>query len=86
MSGKQRKLVVKDELSLGRDKKQLNRLLIAQFYEDSVYRYGSDSEQACILSRLLSPTDVTLRKNIADPRERCAAPHARELLADSHRP
>jgi|HubBroStandDraft_2_1064218.scaffolds.fasta_scaffold3292768_1 hypothetical protein len=57
MTDKERKLAVKDELSLRRDKKKLNRLLITQFYEDSVYRYGSDSEQAFMLSRLLSPTD-----------------------------
>ena len=34
---------------------KLNRLLIQQFYEDSVHRYGSDSEQAEMLSKLLSP-------------------------------
>ena len=33
----------------------LSRLLIEQFYEDSVARYGADSEQALSLSRLLGP-------------------------------
>jgi hypothetical protein len=36
-------------------KEELHRLLIEQFYEDSVRRYGADSEQARILSRLLGP-------------------------------
>jgi hypothetical protein len=32
---------------------ELERLLIEEFYEDAVARYGSDSEQARALSRLL---------------------------------
>jgi hypothetical protein len=32
---------------------ELSRLLIEEFYKDSVARYGSDSEQALALSRLL---------------------------------
>jgi hypothetical protein len=32
---------------------ELNRRLIEEFYKDSVARYGSDSEQARVLSRLL---------------------------------
>ena len=46
-----------DELSLILDKQQLNRLLIEQFYEDSVGRYGTGSEQARTFSRSLSPLD-----------------------------
>jgi|HubBroStandDraft_1064217.scaffolds.fasta_scaffold179557_2 hypothetical protein len=35
-------------------KEELNRLLIEEFYKDSVARYGSDSEQASVLSRHLT--------------------------------
>ena len=45
----------KDQGSLAPGKEKLNRLLIQQFYETSVDRYGSDSEQARMLSRMLSP-------------------------------
>jgi hypothetical protein len=38
-------------------KEELKRLLIEQFYETSVYRYGSDSKQARLLSSLLTPFD-----------------------------
>jgi hypothetical protein len=34
-------------------KEELNRLLIEEFYKDSVARYGIDSEQARALSPLL---------------------------------
>lgn len=46
----------KDELSLGPGKEELNSLLVMQFFEDSVRRYGINSEQARRLSKLLSPT------------------------------
>jgi hypothetical protein len=36
---------------------ELNRLLILEFYEDSVRRYGADSEQACKLARFLALSD-----------------------------
>jgi hypothetical protein len=36
-------------------KQELGRLLIEQFYQDSVARYGSNSEQARALSWLLVP-------------------------------
>jgi hypothetical protein len=39
-------------------KLELRRLLLEQFYEDSVGRHGSDHEQVRILSRLLVPTPV----------------------------
>jgi hypothetical protein len=42
----------KDDPSFTPCKKELNRLLLAQFYETSVRRYGTDSEQARILSKL----------------------------------
>ena len=45
----------KDRGSLAPGKEKLNRLLIQQFYETSVDRYGSDSEQARMLSRMLRP-------------------------------
>jgi len=35
-----------DELFFTHGEKELHRLLIEQFYEDSVRRYGTDSEQA----------------------------------------
>jgi hypothetical protein len=43
----------KDEPSFTPGKEELQRLLIEQFYEDSLHRYGTDSEQARTLSRLL---------------------------------
>jgi hypothetical protein len=43
-----------DDLSFALGKEQLHRLLIEQFYEDSVDRYGTDSEQARMLARLRS--------------------------------
>ena len=46
-----------DDRSLRPAKEELNRLLIEQFYQDSVARYGPDSEQTRALSRLLSPVD-----------------------------
>lgn len=39
-------------------REELRRLLIEQFYEASVNRYGSDSEQALRLSSLLTPPDL----------------------------
>jgi hypothetical protein len=45
----------KDNPSSTPCKKELNRLLLAQFYENSVRRYGTDSEQARMLSRLRTP-------------------------------
>jgi hypothetical protein len=48
----------KDKPSHTPAKATLNRLLIEQFYETSVRRYGSDSDQAQVLSRLLSPADL----------------------------
>jgi hypothetical protein len=44
---------VSDELSLVSDKQDLRRILIIQFYEDSLDRYGIDSEQARTFARLL---------------------------------
>jgi hypothetical protein len=38
---------------------ELNRLLIEEFYKDSVARYGSDSEQARALSRHLTSSRFT---------------------------
>lgn len=38
-------------------KLELRRLLLEQFYEDSVDRHGFDNQQVRILSRLLLPTD-----------------------------
>jgi hypothetical protein len=34
---------------------ELHRLLIEDFYQDSVGRYGKDSDQACMLARWLNP-------------------------------
>jgi hypothetical protein len=39
------------------DKEELKRMLIAQFYEDSVLRYGPDSEQALALRKVLDPNN-----------------------------
>jgi len=36
---------------------KLNRMLIEEFYKDSVDQYGTDSEQARTLLRLLSSID-----------------------------
>jgi hypothetical protein len=67
MSSKQRKLAGADEFPFVRAKEELKRLLITQFYEDSVCRYGSDSEQACGLSRVLSPADFDAwKKRLAE--------------------
>ena len=43
----------------GSNKEELNRLLIEEFYKDSVCRYGTDSEQARTLSRLLGKDDAS---------------------------
>jgi hypothetical protein len=48
----------KDDPPFTTCKEELNRLLIAQFYENSVRRYGTDSEQARMLSRLRSPAGL----------------------------
>lgn len=42
---------------------ELKRMLITQFYEDSVLQYGSDSEQALALSKFLSPLDDIRKRN-----------------------
>lgn len=44
-----------DELSFTSRNEEQRRLLIKQFYEESVRRYGVDSVQARMLSPLLSP-------------------------------
>jgi hypothetical protein len=44
----------KEEMPLLPNEKELRQQLIEQFYERSVVRYGIDSEQACMLSGLLS--------------------------------
>jgi hypothetical protein len=48
------------ERSLTASKEKLNRLLIEQFYEASVHRYGSDSQQAEMLSRLLEGSEKAI--------------------------
>jgi hypothetical protein len=55
-----------DDRSFRAGNKELNRLLIKEFYEDSVGRYGADSEQACTLARLLSPSDCRGPKKKTD--------------------
>jgi hypothetical protein len=53
-----------DDRSLRLANEDLNQSLIEQFYEDSVARYGLDSEQARAFLRLLSPVDSdSLKKN-----------------------
>jgi hypothetical protein len=47
----------KEDRVPGSNKEELNRLLIEEFYKDSVSRYGTDSEQARMLSRLLGARD-----------------------------
>jgi hypothetical protein len=47
-----------DERSLKPREKELNRFLIEEFYNDSVARYGTDSEQARALSRVLRASNV----------------------------
>jgi hypothetical protein len=65
-----KKVKRRDERYLKLGKEKLNRLLIQQFYEASVDRYGSDSEQAEMLSKLLSPADLGgSQKRFADRRE-----------------
>ena len=39
----------------GSDKEELTRILITLFFEDSVFRYGPDSEQSRALSKFLVP-------------------------------
>jgi hypothetical protein len=46
-----------DDRSVRSGNEELNRLLIKELYEDSVVRYGVDSEQARTLARLLRPKD-----------------------------
>src|SRR5271170_5895202 len=41
--------------------RELDRLLIEQFYDDSVGRYGTDSEQARMLWQVLNPVKVAAR-------------------------
>jgi hypothetical protein len=43
-----------DDRPLQFAEESLNRLLVEQFYEDSVAQYGTESEQARLLSRVLS--------------------------------
>jgi hypothetical protein len=45
------------KLSLSQGRAELHWQLLVQFYDDSVDRYGIDSEQVRELSRLLSPAD-----------------------------
>lgn len=47
----------KDDRVLGSGKEDLKRLLIEELYRDSVWRYGADSAQARMLSRLLGAGD-----------------------------
>jgi hypothetical protein len=47
-----------DERFLNPREKELNRFLLEEFYNDSVARYGTDSEQARALSRVLCASDV----------------------------
>jgi hypothetical protein len=47
----------KNEVSLTASREQLDRQLIEQFYEDSLERYGSSSEQARMFSVLLAEFD-----------------------------
>ena len=56
--------MIADQNALGKDgtpltanHEQLNRQLIEQFYEDSLDRYGSSSEQARMFSVLLAEFD-----------------------------
>ena len=46
-----------NEVSLTASREQLDRQLIEQFYEDSLERYGSSSEQARMFSVLLAEFD-----------------------------
>ena len=39
------------------DPEELKRILITQFYENSVFQYGPDSEQSLELSKFLSRID-----------------------------
>ena len=52
-----------DDRSLKPAREDLNRLLIEQFYRDSVAQYGPESDQVCALSRLLSPVNVAKKSN-----------------------
>ena len=46
------------EPCLGSDQDELKRALITQFYDDSVLRYGPDSEQARALLKFLGSEPV----------------------------
>ena len=48
----------KDDRALRPGKEELTRLLLEEFYSDSVGRYGRDSEQARTFSRLLIAGDL----------------------------
>lgn len=61
MTGDNRDLVP-FRLCLPPGREELKRLLIEQFYETSVYRYGSDSQQALLLSSLLTPPGLGAEK------------------------
>ncbi len=45
------------EFTFERNPEELKRILITQFYENAVLRYGPDSEQALALLKFLSPID-----------------------------
>jgi hypothetical protein len=51
-----------DDRSRNPTEEDLNRLLLEEFYEDSVARYGPDSAQARLLLRLLHPGDFPAPK------------------------
>jgi hypothetical protein len=53
-----------DELPFTPAKEELHRQLIEQFYESSVDRYGTDSEQARVFSRLLGAYASQSRSNV----------------------
>jgi hypothetical protein len=50
---------VRGKAPLTPGKLELRRLLLEQFYEDSVDRNGPESHQVRILSRLLMPADAS---------------------------
>jgi hypothetical protein len=56
----------KDDLSFIPGKEELNRILLTQFYEDSVRRYGLASDQARKLSRLQCPAGPDWSKKTAN--------------------
>jgi hypothetical protein len=48
----------KDDRALRMGKEESTRLLIEEFYKDSVGRYGAESEQARTLSQILTASDL----------------------------